>query len=73
MKISGKMLILTDTLEKMSQNSFAYFSISEHSASFTHFQKKHPQVFDAFPYVISNSFEIQVHKKEKRQKINTFY
>ena len=33
-------MFLTDTLAKMSQNIFAYFSISEHSASFSHFQKK---------------------------------
>ena len=42
MKISGKMYkFLTDTLANMSQNIFAYFSISEHSASFYLFQKKH--------------------------------
>ena len=30
----------TDTVAKMSQNIFAYFSISEHSASFLFFRKK---------------------------------
>ena len=38
MKISGK--FITDTLAKISQNIFAYFSISEHSASSSLFQKK---------------------------------
>ena len=40
MKISGKKF-LTDTLAKMSQNISAYFSISEHFASLSLFQKKH--------------------------------
>ena len=37
MKILGKMFLkfLTDTLEKMSQNIFAYFSVSDHSAYFS--------------------------------------
>ena len=39
MKISGKKF-LTDTLAKMSQNISAYFSISEHFASLSLFQKK---------------------------------
>ena len=39
MKISGKMF-LTDTRAKMSQNIFAYFSISEHSASFLFLREK---------------------------------
>ena len=38
---SGK-IFLKDTLAKMSQNIFAYFSISDHSASFSLFQKKTP-------------------------------
>ena len=43
MKISGKMSkFLTDTLSKMSQNILAYFSISEHFASFSLFQKRKP-------------------------------
>ena len=35
-------MFLTDTLSKMSQNIFAYFSISEHFASFSLFQKRTP-------------------------------
>ena len=36
MKTSGKMSkFLTDTLAKISQNMSAYFSVSEHSASFS--------------------------------------
>ena len=36
MKISGKISkFLTDTLAKMSQHILAYFSVSEHSASFS--------------------------------------
>ena len=31
---------LSDTLPKMSQNIFAYFSVSEYSASFSLFKKK---------------------------------
>ena len=41
MKLSEKMF-LTDTLAKISQNIFAYISISEHSSSFSLFQKKTP-------------------------------
>ena len=42
MKISGKKFskFLTDILAKMSQNIFAYLSISEHSASFFSFLDK---------------------------------
>ena len=41
-KISGKMSkFLTDTLAKMAQHIFAYFSVSEHSASFSLLQQKH--------------------------------
>ena len=36
----GKIRFLADTLAKISQNVFAYFSISAHSASFSLFQKK---------------------------------
>ena len=39
-RISGK--FITDTLAKISQNIFAYFSISEHSASSSLFQKNTP-------------------------------
>ena len=35
MKISGKKRFLMDTLTKMSQNIFAYFSASQHSAYFS--------------------------------------
>ena len=43
MKISGEIFkFITDTLAKMSQNIFAYFSISEHSAYFSLFQNKTP-------------------------------
>ena len=42
-KISGKMLkFLTDTLAKMAQHILAYFSVSEHSASFSLLQQKTP-------------------------------
>ena len=33
---TSEIFFLTDTLAKMTQNIFAYFSISEHSASFSH-------------------------------------
>ena len=33
-------MFLTATLAKMSQNIFAYFSVLEHSASFSLFEKK---------------------------------
>ena len=33
-------IFLTDTLAKMSLNIFAYFSIPEHSASFSYFSEK---------------------------------
>ena len=42
-KISGKMSkFLTDTLAKMAQHIFAYFFVSEHSASFSLLQQKTP-------------------------------
>ena len=39
-KFSCEKYLLTDTLAKMSQYIFAYFSISEHTAFFLYFRKK---------------------------------
>ena len=46
-KISGKISkVLTDTLVKISQNIFSYFSVSEHSASFSLYKNKNNLVAD---------------------------
>ena len=46
---------LTDTLAKMSQNIFAHFSVSEHSASFSLFQKKTPILVTAKGFSLLSS------------------